>query len=1662
MSGYNIYKRTPKRAKFSDAMEEKQGRKEQRCWVPGTPQTKNVYVKKRSRKKLATQEKDFDSLFGSSFAMSSSYEKNVLFTQQEIDSDKPSVTCVTMISADEENVQFGSCVALTGYEKGQNSDRTESACLDSAPIIDLNMSLDSLGTINFNARKEEGQDCAPGWIDLNASMKKEHSSDKTRGSSLGSADSTGTSKEKEQSFDGVERTFSGSPGLIDLNISIYSLEEVDGSKEQVMQTHEGESTCLVSGGVIEGLGILGSGESNEGLSHCDSVLSHNPFKEFLSFPEPKTSQASVYADAISQTASTDRKIENSPVMKEPDSEKLSSNRNFVQDDGLMQENVTCEQIDAKDCIDSKKTQHKPKRKKHRPKVVIDGEPTKPKPATPKQAREKKPKLATPKQTKEKKPRVSAPKQVKETKSENVGKRRSSSLKDVIIEGTALNQLETKNQSDIQSNLIIEINETKAPIARALDFQSESLDAKHVGSASLNKKRRSKRRRKLNLFSFTFMGETKKGKKSKKRLLTVNWCPRKRRLQMKRPQKVPERNTLLSDKLEVPEVDAKIDLSFIDKQRVIETDTNHGLQTHNAGFAEFPVHHNTIVTNMSDDDLVSDKTDLSTMGEMEVSALMERLMGAPTLGTQMETPALTERSQKTETPKEFDNSTCKSKGEGSTSEAQKSTGKRKPKESTPDVTTKSKGRKGVLSKKDVNLIIQKLQSLRISDEGTLVPYQGTKKKKSSKVDLDSETLRVWNLLMNIDDGGSEKEASEETEKWWAKEREIFFGYVSSFNARMYQIQGDRGFRKWNGSVLDSAVGVFLTQNVSDHLSSNAFMSLAAKFPPQPTCQKRACDEVLEILRIQESVGRSIAAEYDAVGNKYFVSEPEPERKMELGRGTETLVGGVEETSSTEIEDITSVCMPNSLETSSGYGGSPQIKNTNLPEESRYNPNMILSCKKKPENECNEMKHGNETSSSKRSANLKGCCGHISPSCSQDSLDMSLPTSNLKVDHPEISEDLEVHNEAKRCTPLAPKEEAEAEVGEVSHARHCFQEEMVRFQSQKTPVDAPVFPIDKAEQTQKTTMQHDDAPTISKKRGRGKSPKKDESTSRGKNKNSKKAEDNFDWDSLRIKYSTGPRSSDQMDSVDWEAVRLADIEDVADAIKVRGQHRVIAGKIQKFLNRVVKLHECLDLEWLRNVPPDLAKEYLLKVDGLGLKSVECVRLLTLENVAFPVDTNVGRIAVRLGWVPLQPLPEELQIHLLEQYPIMDSIQKYLWPRLCTLDQKTLYELHYQMITFGKVFCTKKNPNCNACPMRADCRHFASAFASSRLALPGPSDKMNVSPSVPDGSTAIFDHLPLVSSSEATPFHCSRPQIEICEPDIQETIELLPKLESPQSEELEVEYDSEGIPIIRLNLENFRTSLCSYVDNSNTVFEDGESSKAIIALTPEAASIPAPKLKYVSRLRTEHLVYELPRNHFLLEQLEQTESDEEVQYHLAIWRPGETEDSLVPSRKTCNSMEFELCNDQTCFSCNNTREQNANIVRATLLIPCRVAMRRSFPLNGTYFQVNEVFADHETSLRPVNISRDLIYNLRTRTAYFGSSATAIFRGLSMEEIQKCCWKGVICVRGFERSTRAPRPLVRRFHCSPSNMEKVKRETREDGMSNKGGKRKAKEKRHIIDDRN
>lgn len=75
------------------------------------------------------------------------------------------------------------------------------------------------------------------------------------------------------------------------------------------------------------------------------------------------------------------------------------------------------------------------------------------------------------------------------------------------------------------------------------------------------------------------------------------------------------------------------------------------------------------------------------------------------------------------------------------------------------------------------------------EGTIVPFEGKKPKPRPKVDLDSETNRMWNLLMGKERSEGLEENNLEKEKWWENEREVFRGRANSFIARMHLVQGE---------------------------------------------------------------------------------------------------------------------------------------------------------------------------------------------------------------------------------------------------------------------------------------------------------------------------------------------------------------------------------------------------------------------------------------------------------------------------------------------------------------------------------------------------------------------------------------------------------------------------------------------------------------------------------------------------------------------------------------------------------------------------------------------------------------------------------------------------------------------------------------------------------
>uniref|UniRef100_A0A0E0PN78 HhH-GPD domain-containing protein n=1 Tax=Oryza rufipogon TaxID=4529 RepID=A0A0E0PN78_ORYRU len=674
-------------------------------------------------------------------------------------------------------------------------------------------------------------------------------------------------------------------------------------------------------------------------------------------------------------------------------------------------------------------------------------------------------------------------------------------------------------------------------------------------------------------------------------------------------------------------------------------------------------------------------------------------------------------------------------------------------------------------------------------GAVVPYQTQfhlvkKQRPRAKVDLDFETTRVWNLLMGkaadpVDGTDVDKE------RWWKQEREVFQGRANSFIARMRLVQGDRRFSPWKGSVVDSVVGVFLTQNVADHLSSSAYMALAASFPPGSDSN---CNDGIAGQDNEEII--STSAVRDRGTFEFFYNGSRPDIGL-------------------NFEELSMACEKIHMEP----------KGNATVNELTKGENYSLHCKEPAGSLCDhetridhKAKSISDISLVELTARMKNL--HATQFQTEISLSQSVVTSesilqpglplSSGMDHAPrnfVGGISDTASQQMNGNMIAGTNVSSALAStelpvKLLHCckRSCY--EASEFQDHESLYATGGAIPETATKADDSTLKSgfasfnglpDTAAQASK-------PKKPRTTS-------KKNSENFDWDKLRRQacgnYQMKERIFDRRDSVDWEAVRCADVQRISHAIRERGMNNVLAERIQKFLNRLVTDHGSIDLEWLRDVPPDSAKDYLLSIRGLGLKSVECVRLLTLHHLAFPVDTNVGRICVRLGWVPIQPLPESLQLHLLE-----------------------LYELHYQMITFGKVFCTKSKPNCNACPMRSECKHFASAFAS-------------------------------------------------------------------------------------------------------------------------------------------------------------------------IYNPDKS-------------------------------------------VPCRTAMRGSFPLNGTYFQVNEVFADHSSSHNPINIPREQLWNLHRRMVYFGTSVPTIFKGLTTEEIQHCFWRGFVCVRGFDMETRAPRPLCPHFHLAASKLRR------------------------------
>ena len=154
-------------------------------------------------------------------------------------------------------------------------------------------------------------------------------------------------------------------------------------------------------------------------------------------------------------------------------------------------------------------------------------------------------------------------------------------------------------------------------------------------------------------------------------------------------------------------------------------------------------------------------------------------------------------------------------------------------------------------------------------------------------------------------------------------------------------------------------------------------------------------------------------------------------------------------------------------------------------------------------------------------------------------------------------------------------------------------------------------------------------------------------------------------------------------DWEAVRRAPVERVADAIRIAGLANQKTPRIKAVLQRLHEERGELSLEFLHEMPLDEACEYLRRFSGVGPKTIACVLLFACRKPILPVDTHVHRVSRRLGLIG--PKTNEANAH--------DKLSR-LVPAERVLD------FHIQLIRHGRQVCSARTPRCTDCVLLDRC--------------------------------------------------------------------------------------------------------------------------------------------------------------------------------------------------------------------------------------------------------------------------------------------------------------------------------------------------------------------------
>ncbi|WP_231723996.1 endonuclease III domain-containing protein [Chthonomonas calidirosea] len=156
--------------------------------------------------------------------------------------------------------------------------------------------------------------------------------------------------------------------------------------------------------------------------------------------------------------------------------------------------------------------------------------------------------------------------------------------------------------------------------------------------------------------------------------------------------------------------------------------------------------------------------------------------------------------------------------------------------------------------------------------------------------------------------------------------------------------------------------------------------------------------------------------------------------------------------------------------------------------------------------------------------------------------------------------------------------------------------------------------------------------------------------------------------------------------WEAVEQAPTKELADTIRSGGLADSKAARIQAVLRTIREKVGAYDLNFLRQMPDDEARRWLMALPGVGPKTAAIVLCFALGRPVIPVDTHVFRVAWRLGLI--EKRVGESKAH--------DLLQALVPPEL-------IYRFHVALIEHGRRVCKALRPRCEVCPLTDLCVYY-----------------------------------------------------------------------------------------------------------------------------------------------------------------------------------------------------------------------------------------------------------------------------------------------------------------------------------------------------------------------